>query len=67
MNAASSFHLAAAVGVQLVVESPVRTLHTNVRAAELVLEAAKKEKENGIDYLDVRSVWQSDEDPFPGG
>ena len=38
------FHLAAAVGVRLVVESPVRTLHTNVRATELVLEAAKKKK-----------------------
>ncbi|HZQ68835.1 MAG TPA: GDP-mannose 4,6-dehydratase [Terriglobales bacterium] len=36
------FHLAAAVGVRLIVESPVRTLHTNVRATELVLEAAAK-------------------------
>ena len=38
------FHLAAAVGVRLIVESPVRTLHTNVRATELVLEAATKKK-----------------------
>ena len=38
------FHLAAAVGVRLIVESPVRTLHTNVRATELVLEAAAKKK-----------------------
>jgi len=38
------YHLAAAVGVQLVVDSPVRTLHTNIRATELVLEAAKKKK-----------------------
>jgi len=38
------FHLAAAVGVRLVVDSPVRTLHTNIRATELVLEAAKKKK-----------------------
>lgn len=38
------YHLAAAVGVRLVVESPVRTLHTNVRATELVLEAAKKKR-----------------------
>lgn len=36
------FHLAAAVGVRLIVESPVRTLDTNVRGTELVLEAAAK-------------------------
>lgn len=36
------FHLAAAVGVRLIVESPVRTLETNVRGTELVLEAAAK-------------------------
>ena len=41
----SIFHLAAAVGVRLIVESPVRTIETNVRATELVLElAAKKRK-----------------------
>src|SRR5580704_4409149 len=34
------FHLAAAVGVRLIVESPVRTIETNVRATELVLELA---------------------------
>jgi UDP-glucose 4-epimerase len=38
------FHLAAAVGVRLIVESPIRTLHTNVHATELVLEAASKKK-----------------------
>lgn len=34
------FHLAAAVGVKLIVENPVRTIETNVRATELVLELA---------------------------
>src|SRR3712207_7753606 len=29
------FHLAAAVGVKLIVESPVRTIETNVRCTEL--------------------------------
>ncbi|MBI4219531.1 MAG: GDP-mannose 4,6-dehydratase [Chloroflexi bacterium] len=39
------FHLAAAVGVRLIVESPVRTIETNIKATELVLElAAKKQK-----------------------
>ncbi|HMA40950.1 MAG TPA: NAD-dependent epimerase/dehydratase family protein [Gemmatimonadales bacterium] len=36
------FHLAAAVGVKLVVEQPVRTLSTNIRATELVLELAAR-------------------------
>jgi len=39
------FHLAAAVGVRLIVESPVRTIETNVRGTEVVLGlAAKKGK-----------------------
>lgn len=36
------FHLAAAVGVKLIVESPVRTIETNVKLTELVLEVANK-------------------------
>jgi UDP-glucose 4-epimerase len=38
------FHLAAAVGVRLIVESPVRTLETNVYGTQLVLDAASKKK-----------------------
>ena len=38
------FHLAAAVGVRLIVESPVRTIETNVTGTELVLKAANKKK-----------------------
>lgn len=39
------FHLAAAVGVRLIVERPVHTIETNIKATELVLElAAKKNK-----------------------
>jgi UDP-glucose 4-epimerase len=34
------FHLAAAVGVRLIVESPVRTIETNVMGTHVVLEAA---------------------------
>lgn len=37
-------HLAAAVGVKLIVESPVRTIETNVNGTQLVLEAACKKK-----------------------
>jgi UDP-glucose 4-epimerase len=39
------FHLAAAVGVKLIVESPVRTIETNVHGTEVVLKhASKKQK-----------------------
>ena len=39
------FHLAAAVGVKLIVEAPVRTIETNVHGTEIVLtHAAKKGK-----------------------
>lgn len=38
------FHLAAAVGVRLIVESPVRTIETNVNGTQLVLEAASKKR-----------------------
>lgn len=37
-------HLAAAVGVKLIVESPVRTIETNVRGTEVVLALANKKK-----------------------
>lgn len=36
------FHLAAAVGVQLIVDSPVRTIETNVHTTEIVLAQASK-------------------------
>jgi UDP-glucose 4-epimerase len=38
------YHLAAAVGVQLIVESPVRTIETNVHCTEVVLAQASKKK-----------------------
>src|SRR5215470_16454905 len=39
------FHLAASVGVFQIVESPVRTIETNIRGTEIVLfNAAKKKK-----------------------
>ena len=39
------FHLAAAVGVKLIVDEPIRTIQTNIDCTELVLKhAAKKGK-----------------------
>jgi UDP-glucose 4-epimerase len=37
-------HLAAAVGVRLIVERPVHTIETNVRSTEVVLDAAAKKQ-----------------------
>jgi UDP-glucose 4-epimerase len=38
------YHLAAAVGVKLIVESPVNTIETNVHGTEVVLKVANKKK-----------------------
>lgn len=38
------FHLAAAVGVRLIVERPVYTIETNIKATELVLELCARKK-----------------------
>lgn len=40
----TTYHLAAAVGVRLIVDSPVRTMETNIRGTEIVLELAEKKR-----------------------
>jgi UDP-glucose 4-epimerase len=42
------FHLAAAVGVRLIVDNPVRTIETNVHGTEVVLRAAAKKRKRLI-------------------
>jgi UDP-glucose 4-epimerase len=58
------FHLAAAVGVRLIVESPVRTLSTNVRTTELVLEAAAKKQKKVLITSTSEVYGKSDKIPF---
>ncbi len=41
-------HLAAAVGVRLIVERPVHTIETNVRATEVVLAAAARKRKTVV-------------------
>jgi len=36
------YHLAAAVGVDLIVKQPVRTIETNIKGTEVVLDVARK-------------------------
>jgi UDP-glucose 4-epimerase len=38
------YHLAAAVGVKLIIESPVNTIETNIYGTEMVLKCANKKK-----------------------
>jgi len=42
------FHLAAAVGVRLIVESPVNTIETNVHGTEMILKIANKKKKKVV-------------------
>ena len=41
-GAAFVFHLAAAVGVELILKEPLRAIHTNLRETEAILEAASR-------------------------
>ena len=58
------FHLAAAVGVRLVVESPVRTIETNVYGTQLVLDAASKKKKLVFMASTSEVYGKSDKVPF---
>ena len=57
-------HLAAAVGVNLIVESPVRTIETNVRGTEIVLELANKKKKTVLIASTSEVYGLSDRVPF---
>jgi UDP-glucose 4-epimerase len=58
------FHLAAAVGVRLIVESPVRTIETNVHGTQNVLEAASKKKKLVFAASTSEVYGKSDKVPF---
>src|SRR5437588_11000423 len=58
------FHLAAAVGVQLIVEQPVRTIETNVHGTEVVLKHANKKKKLVVIASTSEVYGKSDDVPF---
>ena len=58
------FHLAAAVGVKLIVESPVRTIETNVRGTEVLLSAANKKKKKVLVASTSEVYGLSEQVPF---
>jgi UDP-glucose 4-epimerase len=58
------FHLAAAVGVRLIVESPVHTIETNVHGTEMVLKLANKKKKKVVIASTSEVYGKSDDVPF---
>ncbi|MDR3620821.1 MAG: GDP-mannose 4,6-dehydratase [Paludisphaera borealis] len=58
------FHLAAAVGVKLIVESPVRTIETNVHGTEVVLAQANKKKKKVLIASTSEVYGLSEDVPF---
>ena len=57
-------HLAAAVGVKLIVESPVRTIETNVHGTEVVLSLANKKKKKVLMPRRRKSMVLAPTSPF---
>ncbi len=57
-------HLAAAVGVKLIVERPVRTIETNVKATEIVLETAAEDGTPVLLASTSEVYGKSDQAPF---
>jgi UDP-glucose 4-epimerase len=58
------FHLAAAVGVRLIVESPVHTIETNVHGTETILQLANKKKKKVLIASTSEVYGKNTEIPF---
>src|SRR5579864_8331827 len=58
------FHLAAAVGVRLIIESPVRTMETNIRPTESLLELATKKRKTVLIASTSEVYGKSQKFPF---
>ena len=58
------FHLAAAVGVRLIVESPVNTIETNVHGTEMVLKLANKKRKKVLLTSTSEVYGKADAVPF---
>jgi UDP-glucose 4-epimerase len=58
------FHLAAAVGVKLIVEAPVRTIETNVHGTEVILKQAVRDKKPVVIFSTSEVYGKSTAVPF---
>lgn len=58
------YHLAAAVGVQLIVDNPVRTIETNIHGSEIVLAIANKFRKKVLLASTSEVYGKSEQVPF---
>ncbi len=58
------YHLAAAVGVKLIIQSPVKTIETNIRGTEIILEYASKKKKKVLVASTSEVYGKSEHFPF---
>lgn len=58
------YHLAAAVGVRLIVESPVQTIETNIKGTETILDLAGKKKKKTVVFSTSEVYGKSKKIPF---
>lgn len=58
------FHLAAAVGVQLIVKNPVHTIETNIKGTEIILELASNKQKPTIIFSTSEVYGKSSKDVF---
>lgn len=58
------FHLAAAVGVKLIVEAPVRTIETNVHGTEVILKQAERDRKPVVIFSTSEVYGKSTAVPF---
>ena len=58
------YHLAAAVGVRLILESPVRTMETNIRGTEIVLSLAETKRKRVLITSTSEVYGKKDQLPF---
>jgi UDP-glucose 4-epimerase len=61
------YHLAAAVGVRLIIESPVQTISTNIRGTEICLNVASKKKKKVVLASTSEVYGKSSRVPFKEG
>ena len=58
------YHLAAAVGVRLIVESPVNTIETNIRGTDIILSLAAKKRKRVVVTSTSEVYGKRDSVPF---
>ncbi|ODS31156.1 MAG: NAD-dependent epimerase/dehydratase [Candidatus Scalindua rubra] len=58
------YHLTAAVGVKLIVESPVRTIETNINGTDIVLKLSGKKRKKVMVFSSSEVYGKGNQIPF---